>query len=190
MVVRGDCHAVRHAVAHAMIMTVDGELPCVRHTQPGPFSGLCGRCAVACPSRPHHPGRTTSTTSTTPRPGAATTTADPAGDRAQLPSKAIDHGAGPVDQSPTAPFTHSAHHLSDTSRRDNSSATTVDHDRIPRSGLRRPRPARRTDPRVCPGRLVWVIWVSYSAPTSVQRGQIGVCAILVKGQMRVLSYVH
>jgi hypothetical protein len=49
---------------------------------------------------------------------------------AQLPSKTIDHGAGPVDPSATAPFNHSAHHLSDTSRRDNSSATTGDHGRI------------------------------------------------------------
>ncbi|MCA1820908.1 MAG: hypothetical protein LC644_03840, partial [Pseudonocardia sp.] len=47
---------------------------------------------------------------------------------AHLPSKTIDHGAGPVDQSLTAPFIHSAHHLSGTSRRDNSSATTGDHD--------------------------------------------------------------
>jgi len=54
---------------------------------------------------------------------------------AQLPSKAIDHGAGPVDQSLTAPFIHSAHHLPGTSRREHSSATTGDHDRIPRSGL-------------------------------------------------------
>jgi hypothetical protein len=54
---------------------------------------------------------------------------------AHLPSKTIDHGGGPVDQSRAALFIHSAHHLSDTSRRDNSSATTGDHDRIPRSGL-------------------------------------------------------
>jgi len=54
---------------------------------------------------------------------------------AQLPSKAIDHGAGPVDQSLTAPFIHSAHHLSGPSRRDHSSATTGDHHRIPRSSL-------------------------------------------------------
>jgi len=48
VVVRGDCHAVRHAPAHAMIMTIDGQLPCERHTQPGPRGG-CAPGAVAVP---------------------------------------------------------------------------------------------------------------------------------------------
>jgi hypothetical protein len=40
VVVRGDCHAVRHAPAFAMIMTVSGKLPCERLTQPGSRGGL------------------------------------------------------------------------------------------------------------------------------------------------------
>jgi hypothetical protein len=44
-----------------------------------------------------------------------------------LPSKAIDNGAGPVDQSPTAQFLQSTHKSVGTSRRDNSSTTTGDH---------------------------------------------------------------
>src|SRR6185312_13077384 len=43
---------------------------------------------------------------------------------ASLPSKAINDGAGPVDQSPSARSVQIAHHLSGTSRRDNSSSTT------------------------------------------------------------------
>jgi len=49
---------------------------------------------------------------------------------ASLPTKAIDDGAGPVDQSPTAQFVQSAHYLVGTSRRDNSSTTAGDHGRI------------------------------------------------------------
>jgi hypothetical protein len=49
---------------------------------------------------------------------------------AHLPSKAIDHGARPVDQSPTAQLIQSAHNSSGTSRRDNSCTTTGDHGRI------------------------------------------------------------
>jgi hypothetical protein len=51
--VRGDCHAVRHAPAHTMIMTVYGNRRCERHTQPGPLGGLCRRHGWQCPSRPH-----------------------------------------------------------------------------------------------------------------------------------------
>jgi hypothetical protein len=42
------------------------------------------------------------------RPSAAATTLIARATVAHLPSKTIDHGAGPVDQSPTAPFIQSA----------------------------------------------------------------------------------
>jgi hypothetical protein len=48
-----------------MIMTVDGKLPCARHTQPGPFSGLCRRCSgmpiQTAPSRQDNQHTTSST---------------------------------------------------------------------------------------------------------------------------------
>jgi len=47
-----------------------------------------------------------------------------------LSCKAIGDGAGPVDQSLAARFIHSARHSFGASRRDDSSTTTGDQDRI------------------------------------------------------------
>lgn len=72
----------------------------------------CAAGAVAVPIQTTPPSRTTSTPPAPPsRSGAPATTADNAADRAYLPNKTIADGAAPVDQSPTAQFIHSAHHL-------------------------------------------------------------------------------
>jgi hypothetical protein len=52
-----------------MIMAVDGELPRERHTQPGPLSGLCRRCAVECPIQTAPPRQDNQHTTSSTLPG-------------------------------------------------------------------------------------------------------------------------
>jgi hypothetical protein len=100
VVVRGDCHAVRHAVALTMIMTIDGALP---RERPVP------QARWQCPPRPAPPRRTTSTPPASPsRPGAPATPADSAGDPDIVTEQDHRPRRGPVDQTLTAPFIHSA----------------------------------------------------------------------------------
>jgi hypothetical protein len=125
----------------------------------------CAAGAVAAPIQTAPRSRTT--TSTPPasrfRSGAAATTANSAGDRGIFTEQGHRPRRGTSRSVPDCQFIHSAHHSSDTSRRDNSSTTTGDHDRLTtRPSPPLPGPARRTDPRICPGHL---IWMTHSAPT-------------------------
>jgi hypothetical protein len=102
VVVRGDCHAVRHAPAHTMIMTVDGK--CRVNATPSLVHVVaCAAGAVAVPIQTAPPSRTTSTPSASRfRLGAAATPADSAGNRRIFAEQGHDDDAELVDQSPTA----------------------------------------------------------------------------------------
>jgi hypothetical protein len=131
VVVRGDCHAVRHAPAHTTIMTVDGKLPCEPPTQLWSTWWPVAQVRWQRSSRP----RRTAGPPAHPQQHAPGQARQPPQLISQLTvasllTKAIDDGAGPVDQSPTAQLVQSAHYSVGTSRRDNSSTTTGDPGRI------------------------------------------------------------
>jgi hypothetical protein len=153
----------RHAPAHMMIMTIHGNCS-VNDTPSLVHVVACAAGAVAVPIQTAPPSRTPSTPPASPsRSGAAGTTADRAGDRGIFTEQGHRRRRWTSRSVPTAQFIYSAHHSLGTSRRDNSSTTTGNHGRITtRPWPPMPRPARRTDPRICPGRL---IWMTYSAPT-------------------------
>jgi hypothetical protein len=81
---------------------------------------------------------------------------------AHLPSKTIDHGAGQLispglPDSPQRP-SFIGHPPTRPTRLSRPAIMTASPPALPQ----RPRPDRRTDPRICPGRF---IWITYSAPT-------------------------
>jgi hypothetical protein len=103
------------------------------------------------------------------RSGAAATPADHAGDPGVFAEQGHRRRPTTSRSCSTAQPIHSTHHSSGTSRRDNSSTTTGDHAGMTtRPSPRMPRPDRRTDPPICPGRQ---IWMTYSAPAGVPVAQ-------------------
>jgi hypothetical protein len=101
-------------------MTVDGNLPCERQLSFGPRGGLRRRRGGS--AHPDHPAQQDHQQHA---PGQARQPPQLISQLtvASLPTKAIDDGTGPVDQSQTAQFVQSAPYLVGTSRRDNSSTT-------------------------------------------------------------------
>ena len=158
---RGDCHAVRHAPAHTMIMTRMRQVQGERHTQPAPRGGLCRRRGGSAPPDP----AAQHTTAPHPRSGAAATPADPGVFAEQ------DHRRrrGTSRSVPTAQFIHSTHKswaLADATTHSPRPAITAAsppglgfrcHDRL--GG-----PIHE-----CPGHL---IWMTYSAPTGLNADPI------------------